>query len=128
MLNKSVAPKAIAKDPATIQRSPLWPAAEKKHLKAHPTCASCGTIVEVQVHHKKPFHLHPELELDPTNLISLCMEAPKNCHLRVGHGDSFKAYNPNVVEDAAYVLSHQSTLNEALNTVSTKAKAQRLFE
>jgi hypothetical protein len=119
---------SVIKDPATAKRSPHWPTVEHKYLKEHPTCAACGTTLKVQVHHKKPFHLHPELELDPNNLISLCMDGDKDCHLRVGHGDSFKAYNPNVVEDAAYVLAHQSTLTEALNTISAKAKAQRLFE
>ena len=28
---------------------------------------------------------------------------PNACHLMIGHGDSFKAYNPNVVDDAALV-------------------------
>jgi hypothetical protein len=54
---------------------------------------------KLQVHHVKPFHLLPELELDESNLISLCM-GPNECHLFIGHGDSFRCYNPNVREDA----------------------------
>lgn len=59
-------------------------------------CAGCGTRVHLQVHHIQPFHLHPELELDEKNLLVLCMDVPE-CHLRIGHGDNFKAWNP-VVE------------------------------
>jgi hypothetical protein len=58
----------------------------------------------MQVHHVKPFHLHPELELEESNLISLCM-GDNECHLFIGHGDSFKCYNPNVREDAAKFMT-----------------------
>jgi predicted HNH restriction endonuclease len=53
------------------------------------------------VHHKRPVHLFPELELDPANLITLC--EPQNCHYLIGHCLSWKAYNPSVEEDAAHV-------------------------
>jgi hypothetical protein len=53
-------------------------------------------LVDVQVHHVRPFHLRPELELDPDNLISLCMAEGRHCHLAVGHGGDFKAYNLHV--------------------------------
>jgi hypothetical protein len=39
----------------------------------------------VAVHHVESFHEHPELELDPTNLISLCEGPIKRHHLKVGH-------------------------------------------
>lgn len=107
-------------------RSHEWPKVEKLHLSKFPACAACGSIKKPQVHHMKPFHLHPELELDPTNLITLCMD--NDCHLLVGHGDNFRAYNPNVQEDAAYVNSHVSELQLVLKEVSEKAKKQRLFE
>jgi hypothetical protein len=111
------------------ERSPLWPKVEKKHKKLFPTCAACGTNEEVQVHHKRPFHLHPELELDPNNLISLCMVAPKNCHLTVGHGNSFKAYNPKVDEDSAHVFEHKDkdTFLSVLNEVTLRSKRYRLL-
>ena len=51
-------------------RSGKWPALERDWLKVHPACAACGCRDRVSVHHKRPFHLHPELELKPTNLIT----------------------------------------------------------
>jgi 5-methylcytosine-specific restriction endonuclease McrA len=69
--------------------------------------------VNLNVHHKKPFHLFPQLELEPTNLITLCMESGKDCHIKLGHGDNFKAYNPNVEEDVnAVAKSFNTTLLE----------------
>lgn len=82
------------------ERSPKWPAVEHAFRKDHPACVACHGIDHVQVHHKQPFHLHPELELEPSNLISLCM-GPNECHLVIGHGDSFRCWNPNVEKDAA---------------------------
>lgn len=91
------------------ERSPHWPAVRRAHLKAHPTCAACGAraVLGMQVHHEKPFHLDPELELDPKNLITLCerLTGPE-CHLRIGHGGSFQLYNPHVRLDAAEALVH----------------------
>jgi hypothetical protein len=79
-------------------RSGKWPTLEKNWLKVHPDCAACGTDEQVSVHHKRPFHLHPDLELDPANLITLCEK--HCCHLMVGHGGDWHAYNPHVEEDA----------------------------
>lgn len=81
-------------------RSPGWDAARDAHLLREPVCVACGGDSLLQVHHVAPFHLHPELELDPTNLITLCM-GEYDCHLRIGHGDSFRCYNPQVRDDAA---------------------------
>jgi hypothetical protein len=52
-----------------------------------------------------PFHDQPSMELDPKNLITLCM-GKTECHLTIGHGGSFEQYNPNVARDAADVLAH----------------------
>ena len=52
------------------ERSPKWPHVEKLHLKLEPTCAACGSSKKLNVHHKKPFHLFPESELDLNNLIT----------------------------------------------------------
>lgn len=128
MLNKIInAVKSATKDFGVAKRSNEWPKLEKSHLEANPFCACCSSKNNLQVHHKKPFHLHPELELDPTNLITLCMD--NDCHLLVGHGDSFKAYNPDVESDAKLVFSKKdSTLKETLKDVADKAKIKRLFE
>lgn len=63
----------------------------------------CGGKDKLEVHHIKPFHLHPELELDPSNLIVLCESGGGglNCHLAIGHLGSYKSFNVDVVNDSA---------------------------
>ena len=53
------------------KRSPYSKAVEKIHLKKHPLCEICGKRTN-QVHRIRPFHLYPDDELEPTNLITLC--------------------------------------------------------
>ena len=79
-------------------RSPKWPEVRDAFLKENPTCAVCGERKKLQAHHKYPFHLWPNLELESTNLITLC-ETTSNHHLLFGHLMSYKSYNPNVLED-----------------------------
>jgi len=105
-----------------VNRSPRWPHVEKLHLALHGRCAGCGSTVHLQVHHRKPFHLHPELELEPTNLITLCMDGPE-CHLRIGHGSNFRGYNPGVDPDAAQSLKHPPSRPE----IWARAKAAQLL-
>ena len=91
-------------------RSSKWPTVRKHHLIANPTCAVCGGSEMLEVHHKLPFHLDASLELNLSNLITLC-ESKKNgvtCHLFVGHLGSYKSFNKNVEEDA-------KLLNDRLN-------------
>ena len=107
------------------KRSNHWPAVEHNHLKLNPVCACCGGNTHLNVHHRKPFHLFPELELEPTNLITLCMDGDKDCHIKLGHGGNFKAYNPNVDEDVEVVKKQFSM--ELLNETAVKAKAARLL-
>lgn len=103
-------------------RSPQWPALERKTLLMNPRCSACGESVRLQVHHIQPYHLYPSLELDPSNLIVLCM-GPRECHLTIGHGGDFKAWNPGVEADAAEVFLR----SEQYDTVVARAKAQRQF-
>lgn len=77
-------------------RNPKWPEVEKAHLKEEPVCQYCGGSLKLQVHHIAPFHLFPEKELDDSNLITLCEEHEKDCHLMHGHLGDFKLYNPNI--------------------------------
>jgi 5-methylcytosine-specific restriction enzyme A len=93
--------EGIASKPRT-KRSPKWPALCKRFLKGK-ACAACGRAVNVVAHHKQPFHLHPELELDESNLIPLCEGRTVNCHLAIGHLFSWKSINAEVEADAAYV-------------------------
>lgn len=82
-------------------RSSKWQTVRKNFLESHKTCAACGAEINLQVHHKKPFHIHPELELDEKNLITLCEEKGEaGCHLKIGHLGDWKSFNPNVEKDA----------------------------
>jgi 5-methylcytosine-specific restriction protein A len=90
-------------------RSPLWPEARRKHLLIQPVCQACGGKEKLQVHHKAPFHLHPELELAESNLITLCEKPSHDCHFVFGHFHNWSLYNPNVVEDVnRYYLESQA--------------------
>lgn len=103
-----------------MERSSKWEEVQKLHLKFEPVCACCGTDKKLNVHHKKPFHLFPQLELDLNNLITLCME--NECHLKIGHGGNFKDYNPHVEEDCEKIKSNFLLFEE----IASNAKLNRL--
>jgi len=85
------------------KRSSRWNSVRDSFIESYPTCAACGSKNRLQVHHIAPFHLYPELELDIKNLIVLCMDK-NECHLEIGHGGSFKCYNPKVETHAKRFL------------------------
>jgi hypothetical protein len=81
-----------------VRRSPGWADARREHLTREPACVVTGIddARRVAVHHIMPFHLFPELELDPGNLITLA-ESPINIHFLFGHGGrSWCDYNRSV--------------------------------
>ncbi len=78
-------------------RSSQWGKVRKEWLKIHPQCAVTGDTKHCEVHHKKPFHLHPELELDPSNFITL----RRDMHLLFGHLMDWSALNESVEKDTA---------------------------
>lgn len=78
------------------KRDPSWPKVRNEYLKKNTRCASCGTTHGLEVHHIKPVHIFPDLELEENNLITLCS---KKCHLLFGHLMNFKSWNPDVIED-----------------------------
>ena len=95
--------RLAGKLPKGLKRSGQWPAVRDEHLQQHPKCACCGGTKKLRVHHIEPFHVNPNRELDPRNLITLC-EAKKygiNCHLFLGHLGNWKRWNPFVVLSAA---------------------------
>lgn len=98
------------KHPIETSRSPHWPTIRKHHLQNNPTCAACGDKSKLEVHHIQPFHLHPELELEPSNLITLCESKSYGiiCHLLIGHNGNYKNINPSVVQDSAIWLQKLS--------------------
>lgn len=80
-------------------RSPDWSAFRKVYIKKN--CECCGTkgtlLKPLQLHHCLPFHLYPEDERNPKNVITLCQP----CHLRVGHLMNFRSFNKDVKADSA---------------------------
>lgn len=84
------------------KRSKYWPKVRKRFLLNNNRCACCGRKNGLEVHHIKPFHLNPELELDYNNLITLC---GKSCHLLIGHLRNWKAYNDTVKEDSNNIIN-----------------------
>jgi len=105
------------------KRSSQWHKVEQKFLDDNPFCAACGTHNELQVHHIKPFHLYPELELDPNNLITLCMDTHE-CHLKIGHGGNWREYCQEVVQYAAKIKQDISQFKK----IATEAKQNRIKE
>lgn len=81
------------------ERSGKWETVRRKHLETQPACAVCGAKTDLEVHHVRPFHLYPELELEPENLLTLCN---RGCHLLIGHLGSYQSWNPNARGDAAW--------------------------
>jgi hypothetical protein len=68
-----------------------------------------------------PFHAEPALELDPTNFICLCM-SKNECHVHIGHGGSYKFFNPNVEKDALDARMHPDRMKQIFD----RAEAARL--
>lgn len=88
------------------KRSPKWTRVRKAHLKEHPECAACGGKTSLDVHHIIPYHLRPDLELESSNLLTLCEKSERfgwACHRLLGHTLNWKLHNPNVVKCAKYV-------------------------
>jgi 5-methylcytosine-specific restriction protein A len=90
------------KAPKGAKRSPDWSKIRKAHLKAHHRCAVCESTSKLEVHHVVPFHIAPDQELNPDNLITLCENKKYgiNCHQLIGHLGNYKRINPSVEIDA----------------------------
>ena len=104
--------KDVLKGKPKCLRSPRWDDVRDAHVAKHPTCAACGSTTHLQVHHIKPFHLFRELELDPTNLLTLCEQGDTKCHFRIGHHGSWRKYNENVVHDAAEAFAARVSIGK----------------
>lgn len=89
-----------------VPRSPLWAQTKRIYWQTHEkVCSVHGGTKNIQLHHKHPFHVHPELENDQNNLIAVCEEPGWNCHLKFAHLGNFRTkWNPNIEEDAALWL------------------------
>ena len=80
-------------------RSPKWREVRAEHMRRFPLCAICnkkGTFLKPnQAHHIKMFNTNPELELDFSNLCTLC----RDDHLTFGHLKNFRSQNENLRSD-----------------------------
>jgi hypothetical protein len=85
----------------STRRSSRWRPTRKEHLRIHYWCVICGEEKPslLTVHHFEPFHEHPELELDPDNLRTMC-EGVVNDHFLFGHLRNWKHSNANLDQDA----------------------------
>ncbi len=80
-------------------RHPKWKSISLNYRKKMGKCAVCGKTTNLVVHHKMPFHMNPEKELDENNFVVLCENRPVNCHYLFGHLMNWQGYNPNINED-----------------------------
>jgi len=101
---KRVVDFVIGKAPLGKKRSPKWQSVRKNFLLKNGECAVCGEKKKLEVHHIKPFHECPELELEESNLITLCESDSGGvvCHLFFGHLGDYRKINPDIQRDALY--------------------------
>ena len=85
-------------------RSASWPKVRAEYLLKNPECIACGGEKNLNVHHIISFRVDPSLELEPSNLCTLCTKSHFggiNCHFAFGHNFNWTCRNPNVIRDAA---------------------------
>lgn len=85
-----------------LGRSPKWYSLRCRTLQNANGCEACKSLKSLQVHHVKPVYTHPELELDPSNLMVLC----RTCHLHIGHGGCWMQVNPMARDSASTLLAN----------------------
>lgn len=102
--------------PRGARRSSHWPAVRAAHLRREPRCMVCGGTEHVQVHHVVPFHVDPDLELAPDNLLTLCEAKDRLCHYTFGHGYSWLQHNPNVRADVAAWAQRVKAMRTVIET------------
>ena len=103
------------------KRSSKWPKVEKDFLSKHPECEACGGKDRLNIHHIVPFHIDQSLELDESNLITMCMGA-NECHLRIAHSGNFRYWNPDVRHICKELQEKKLTLKQAEQVSLTKLK------
>lgn len=104
----------------SAKRSTEWPRVEKQFLSEHPICEACGSKTRLNVHHIVPFHIDRELELDTNNLITLCMSV-KECHFKLGHGQNWRDWNPNVKQDVILLNTGKITFADLVDKIKKTA-------
>ena len=116
-------------------RSPLWRGVRDAYAKAHPKCEfnGCDGKFPIAVHHVIPFHVDPNRELDPNNLISACSTGyaedgtpSPNHHLFAAHRGKYSNDNPLVREQFAngqYTPEGQAASDKHFAALKKKASS-----
>ena len=89
---------SVAKRFGGVPRSGSWYSTRNEFIKSNNECECCGSKKNLQVHHKVPFCVDPDRELDMDNLMTLCAD----CHFQIGHCGWWASYNPNVEESVRF--------------------------
>jgi len=114
--------------PANTKRNSKFGHASKLWL-ADKVCMVCGGRKRLMAHHKYPFHLFPELEMDDQYWRPLCEGDHRlNCHVLVGHAGNTAGFNPLVDELAGlmhFLLRTNGVLLQAIRN-EIHAKATRI--
>lgn len=84
----------------SAERSSKWEKVRLEHLQIEAVCAWCGQsdVKKLEVHHIKPFHVYPNLELEQSNLITFC----RFCHFVVGHNCNWEKENVNCRKECEF--------------------------
>lgn len=84
-----IEPYAVGHPLRVAGRASGWTALRQRHLRTNPVCIITGAKVNLDVHHVRPVHLFPELELDPSNLRTI----RGDLHLAIGHCGNWSLWN-----------------------------------
>lgn len=71
-------------------RSSAWASFRNKNIKGK--CEICDSRFFLELHHVKPYHLFPELELDPNNVVTAC----RKHHFEFCHFFDWKKFNKDI--------------------------------
>lgn len=98
---KILTDRISGKAPKGAKRSPKWRKLRKVFITQYPLCFVCRSKKKVEVHHKIPFHIAPDLELKAENLVSLCENKRFGicCHQLLGHLGNYRRINVSIEED-----------------------------
>jgi 5-methylcytosine-specific restriction protein A len=91
--------RIVGQKPPAQPRDGRWHKLRCDFLLKFPYCAICLSKKNLTVHHIKPFHLFPELELEWSNLLNVCENPGLNCHLYFCHWGNWKDFNSQIVAD-----------------------------
>ncbi len=83
-----------------VPRSPKFAKLAKEFIKEKGgKCEATGVSFDLEVHHIKPYHLYPELELEKSNLIVLTHWI----HFFLAHLGRWASWNEKIVEHAKWL-------------------------